>query len=140
MSQTSRFKRPAVLVMAASIALGAAACSEPSSSASVASGSTGEAVDVVNISFATDPIEIDAGTEVIWTNRDEGVHHTVTSGTPGDKGVPGLGEEKEASPDGLFDGDLPDAGASFGFTFDDPGTYAYYCTVHSSMTGKVIVS
>ena len=30
-------------------------------------------------------------------------------------------------------------GATFSFTFDTPGTYAYHCGIHPSMTGEVIV-
>jgi plastocyanin len=98
-----------------------------------------ELVDVVNISFATDPVQIEIGTDVTWINRDEGVHHSVTSGLPGDTGVPGLDQEEPPKPDGLFDGDLPEAGSSFSFTFTEAGTYPYFCRIHSSMTGEVVV-
>ncbi len=97
-------------------------------------------IEVVNIAFATDPVEIEAGTEVVWTNRDEGVHHTVTSGLPGDKGIPGADNGTEAKPDGVFHGDLPEAGDTFSFEFTEPGTYEYFCQVHFSMTGTVEVS
>ena len=100
----------------------------------------GVEVDVVNIAYSPDPLEISTGTEVTWTNQDEGVHHTVTSGLPGDNGVPGVSEGKPAKPDGLFDGDLPDAGESFSFTFEEAGTYAYFCRIHPSMTAEVIVN
>lgn len=99
----------------------------------------GVKVDVVNIAYSPDPLEISTGTEVTWTNQDEGVHHTVTSGLPGDNGVPGVSEGKPAKPDGVFDGDLPDAGESFSFTFEEAGTYAYFCRIHPSMTAEVIV-
>jgi plastocyanin len=28
---------------------------------------------------------------------------------------------------------------TFSFTFDKPGTYAYFCSIHPKMTGQVVV-
>ena len=53
--------------------------------------------------------------------------HTVTSGTPGD----GSGE--------LFDSGLIDTYLYFSYTFEESGTYDYYCTTHPWMQGKVVV-
>ena len=64
-------------------------------------------------------VEVDAGTEVVWTNSDT-VLHTVTD------------------PDGAFDGWLL-PGEEFAFTFDTPGTYTYGCTVHPWAGGVVTV-
>lgn len=75
----------------------------------------------------------------MWTNQDEGVHHTATSGLPGDVGVPGVSAAAPPNPDGVFDGDLPDEGDQFTYTFEESGSYAYFCRVHPSMTGEVIV-
>lgn len=130
------------LLLAAATLVGAG-CQEGSSErpkADAPGSAAGAGVEVVNIAYSPDPLEISTGTEVTWTNLDEGVHHTVTSGIPGDNGVPGVSEGKPAKADGLFDGDLPDAGESFSFTFDKAGTYAYFCGVHPSMTGKVVVN
>lgn len=65
--------------------------------------------------------------------------HTVTSGKPGDQGVPGLDNAKPSKPDGLFDGTLADAGDTFEFTFDEAGTFVYFCRVHPVMTARVVV-
>lgn len=106
-------------------------------------GSAAQAPDtriaVVNIAFDPETVTVEAGTEVLWVNEDEAVHHTVTSGEPGDNGVPGVSKGKKARPDGTFDGDLPEAPAEFTFTFDKPGTYAYFCKIHPSMTGEIVV-
>lgn len=96
-------------------------------------------VEVVNISFSPATLEIESGTEVVWTNQDEGVNHTATSGLPGDNGVPGVSKPKPPKPNGVFDGDLPDVSSQFTFTFTESGTYAYFCRIHPSMTGEVIV-
>jgi plastocyanin len=66
------------------------------------------------------------GTTVTWSNDDTAAH-TVTSGTP------------EGS-DGLFDSSIFMAGTSFEFTFDEAGTYDYFCMVHPWMTGIIHVN
>jgi plastocyanin len=97
------------------------------------------AVTVEHVAFSPASLEVDAGTEVTWTNRDAAVVHTATSGIPGDKGVPGRDNGTPPEPDGTFDGEMDGADASFSFTFDEPGTYAYFCRVHQSMTGEIVV-
>ena len=47
-------------------------------------------VEVVNIAYSPATLEIESGTDVVWINQDDGVRHTVTSGLPGDNGVPGV--------------------------------------------------
>jgi len=96
-------------------------------------------VAVVNIAYAPETITVETGTEVVWTNEDQSVHHTVTSGIRAKDGVPGVSKGKLERADGTFDGDLPDASSEFRFTFDEAGTYAYFCRVHPSMTGAVVV-
>jgi predicted secreted protein with PEFG-CTERM motif len=67
------------------------------------------------------------GGTVTWENTDNAAH-TITSGTA----VQG--------PDGVFDSSLMMAnGPSFSHTFDDAGTYGYFCMVHPWMAGSVIV-
>jgi hypothetical protein len=58
---------------------------------------------------------------VTWINRDI-VRHTVTSS------------------DGLFDSGRLSAGGRFNYTFDEPGTYGYFCTIHPLMRGTIIVT
>lgn len=125
------------MVLVAAVAFGA--CGGSNGSTTGERSGTPAAIDVVNIAYAPASLEIAAGDAVVWTNRDEGVRHTVTSGMPGDNGVPGVTEGKPSDPDGVFDGDLPDASASFGFTFDQAGTFPYFCEVHPSMTGEIVV-
>lgn len=119
--------------------LGACGGSSPAESEGAEAGSSTTSIEVVNIAYAPETLEVGIGDKVEWTSKDEGVHHTVTSGTPGDNGVPGVSEGKPPKPDGVFDGDLPDASSTFTFTFDKAGTYAYFCEVHPSMVGEVIV-
>ena len=86
----------------------------------------GEAeVALRNIAFSPEKITVDAGTTVTFTNEDV-VRHTVTSGEPG-------------GPDGTFDEDLPDQGDVAELTFDEPGTFVYFCDLHRDMAGEIVV-
>jgi plastocyanin len=41
--------------------------------------------------------------------------------------------------DGSFDSDILGRGDAWSMTFDEPGKYEYYCTLHHSMQGVVVV-
>jgi len=71
-------------------------------------------------------VKIGVGETVTWSNDDTAAH-TVTSGTA----AGGL--------DGVFDSSLFMAGAEFSHTFDEAGTFEYFCMVHPWMAGTVIV-
>jgi len=91
---------------------------------------TGTAVpgcEETNECYLPENISINAGDTVIWSNTDT-TAHTVTSGSPTD------------GPDGVFDSSLFMAGATFEVTFDDSGSYDYFCMVHPWMSGSVQVS
>jgi plastocyanin len=70
--------------------------------------------------FTPAAIQVPAGTEVTWTFKDGFIPHDVVG-------------------DGFSSGD-PRRKGSFAHTFDRPGTYAYHCTVHDGMTGRVVVT
>jgi plastocyanin len=73
-------------------------------------------------SYNPNPIEIKVGDMVTWINDDSSAH-TVTS-----------------SNDSTFDSDIMRRGETFSFTFDNVGEYPYFCTLHPSMVGTVIVT
>ena len=56
---------------------------------------------------------------------DDTAAHTVTSGLVAEGG------------DGMFDSSLFAAGATFEYTFNEAGTFDYFCMVHPWMTGIV---
>ena len=90
-------------------------------------GSSTPGCEDTNSCFDPNPVTIAMGGTVTWENTDTAAH-TVTSGSPAD------------GPDGVFDSSLIMAGgASFSHTFDDAGTYDYFCMVHPWMAGSVIV-
>ena len=86
---------------------------------------TGKGVTIVDFAFDPSTIEVDAGSTVTWTNED-GVTHTVTAGAPG-------------SAEETFDESL-DGAATAEVTFDEAGTFPYFCAIHTDMTGEVVVS
>ena len=85
-----------------------------------------DTVEVRNINFEPADIEVALGTTVTWVNEDV-VNHTVTSGPAGD-------------PDGMFDEPLSSGGDDATITFDEAGTFDYYCDLHRNMVGSVTVT
>jgi plastocyanin len=133
--RSSLAARPAWLIAAASL-LAFGACG---GDAREGTGSgRDEAVTIEGIAFEPDELTIDRGDTVVWTNEDD-VDHTVTSGEAGDQGVPGVDEGTPSKPDGLFDDALERAGSTSSFTFEEAGTYLYFCRVHAAMKGVITV-
>jgi plastocyanin len=95
-------------------------------------------VDVVDTKFTPAAIKIKKGTTVTW-NFKGNVSHTVTS-------VPGTGPIQPTTTNGTpaatihFDSGGRPKGKTFEFTFDEPGTYNYFCTIHHVMEGTVYVT
>ena len=75
-------------------------------------------VTIAGFAYSPDPVTINVGDTVTWTNND-GVAHTAT----------GSG----------FNTGTISTGASKSVTFNSAGTFAYHCTIHPSMTGTVVV-
>jgi plastocyanin len=87
---------------------------------------SGNFVAISGYAYYPSSITISKGTTVTWVNMDF-VQHTVTSGT-------------EQAPTGDFDSHLLGHMQSFSYTFNTPGTYAYYCDLHPNMIGTVQVT
>ncbi len=88
------------------------------------------------ISFKPDVVEVSEGDTVTWVNEESSSPHTVTSGEV-EQGSGGV----TANPDGTFASGNLSPGDTFEFTFDEPGTFAYYCAIHpATMTGEVSVA
>lgn len=130
-----------LLLVALSVVLSACGGSgdetgEPTTSA----GNQPSETEVIIEGIAFDPKEltVQAGDTVTWVNKDP-VDHTVTSGTPGEQGVPGVEEGTKPKVDGMFDDPLKSAGSTSSFTFEERGTFVYFCRVHAAMTAVVTV-
>ena len=72
-----------------------------------------------DFAFAPQELVIGAGTMVTWKQNHKVVHTVVSQG--------------------LFESEVLNLGDAFTFTFTEPGEYEYYCSLHPSMRGKVIV-
>jgi plastocyanin len=79
---------------------------------------TEQKIAIQNFAFSPQTITVAAGTKVTWTNEDSAPHQ-IKSDT--------------------FNSNNLNTGESFSFTFDQVGTYDYICSIHPSMTGKIIV-
>ncbi len=77
-------------------------------------------MNMQNFAYQMANIQVRVGTTVTWTNQDN-VPHSVTF------------------KNGMKDSGLLSQGQSFSYTFNTPGTYQYYCTVHPYMAATVTV-
>ena len=93
----------------------------------MAVGSSLVGCETTNECYIPHMVTIDVGGEVMWNNID-GMAHTVSAGTPAE----GISEH--------FDSGLVGPGAMFSHTFDEAGTFDYFCMVHPWMVGSVMVS
>jgi plastocyanin len=87
-----------------------------------------DSVSAFDNRFEPERIRIVAGTEVTWTNEGRNDHNI----------VPVDDESWGVDPDGFAPGDV------YRYTFEQPGIYEYFCSLHGSpdagMTGAVEVT
>ncbi len=83
--------------------------------------------EITDACYIPGSVTINVGDTVAWDNADIAAH-TVTSGSP------------QTGPSGEFDSSLIIGGAIFEVTFDEAGSYEYFCLVHPWMLGAVDVS
>lgn len=78
-------------------------------------------VSIKNFSFNPSTVTVKTGTKVTWVNNDS-FSHTITS----DSG-------------NLLNSSAIAPGQSFSFTFANPGSATYHCSIHPTMKGTVVV-
>ena len=87
---------------------------------------TGEAavspleVQVDNFTFGPATLTVPVNSTVTWVNKDD-LPHTI------------------ASSDGVFKSKALDTEDKYSYTFTKAGTYAYFCSIHPKMVGKIVV-
>jgi LPXTG-motif cell wall-anchored protein len=86
----------------------------------VASAAASSTVTIRNFAFSPESVTIDVGDTVTWTNQDS-VEHSATAD------------------DGSFDTDLLADGESGSHTFEEAGTFQYFCKPHPNMKGTITV-
>ena len=79
------------------------------------------AISIDNFTFSPAKLTVKAGTTVTWTNRDDIPHGIAWSNNA-------LARSKAM-----------DTNDSVTFTFTTPGTYQYFCYIHPTMVGSIVV-
>jgi plastocyanin len=77
-------------------------------------------VRVDNFTFGPDTLTVPVNSTVTWVNKDD-LPHTI------------------ASTDGVFKSKALDTDDKYSYTFSKAGTYAYFCSIHPKMVGKIVV-
>lgn len=100
-------------------------------------------VQVLDNSYRPIDLVIEAGTEVSFVNKGRNEHNILPDAVANDAELEELlATDASATSWGVASTDLP-PGATFTHVFLEPGTYAYYCSIHGvagkGMYGVVIV-
>lgn len=112
-------------------ALVLAACSSSSGDQSADSGNPsttttttsedGHGISIKDFAFGPSTLAISVGETVTWANNDDGIAHTTTSD------------------DDVWQSGALNPGDTFEFTFNEPGIFTYFCSIHPSMTATITV-
>jgi len=111
---TKRFERLRRLLSAALLLAAASLAVSHAAQAENAS------VAIDNFTFNPPRLSVRPGTTVTWRNADD-IPHAIASTTTALKSK------------------ALDTDDSYSFTFTDPGTYDYFCSLHPHMTGTIVV-
>ncbi len=85
-----------------------------------AGGTAPGVVKVVDYTFSPAELKTAVGQKVTWNFADEAGHDVVST-------------------EGTFKSEVLGSGGTYSFTFNRAGTFDYFCSIHPSMKGKVIV-
>jgi amicyanin len=77
-------------------------------------------VKIDDFAFSPPSLTVKVGAAVTWLNKDD-IPHTVASKAQ------------------VFKSKALDTNDSFSFTFNEAGTYEYFCSLHPHMTGTIVV-
>lgn len=91
-----------------------------SSNATPTVGGRAETVSIRDFTFSPGNVTVPVGASVTWTNYDDAPHSATAKDGSWTTGILNKGETKT-------------------ITFDKPGDYAYYCTVHPNMVARLQV-
>jgi plastocyanin len=93
-----------------------------------------------SMSFSPASVTVKVGQTIAWHNSDAITHAVAqNSSQSGGGGNSGYGGGSPSN-GGFGTGDVSSGTTSAAITFQNPGTYAYHCAIHPSMTGTLIVT
>ena len=126
-----------VMVVGGALLLAACAGSSPAGTPDTTAGSSdttpdatvgtppasdGSEVSIENFLFGPGELTVSVGETITWTNNESGIPHTTTAD------------------DGLWGSEALQPGDDFEFTFAEPGTFTYFCSIHPNMTATITVT
>lgn len=103
-----------------------------------------QAMTIKGFAFSPNTIDITKGTAVTWKNEDT-VPHTVTTGIapptfpPLPSGASPTPFPSLSSGDGKVNSGRIEPQGTFSFTFNEAGTFNYFCAVHPAMKASITV-
>lgn len=83
----------------------------------------GNSIEINHHHFAPDTLTIKKGTKITWVNHDQDPHTVFDS-----------------APEKKFHSSALDTNDTYAFTFSQPGTYHFFCTMHPDMVGTIVVN
>jgi plastocyanin len=116
MARLRRVAPSSVLLPLSAIVAAAALLALP-----IAAVAADQAVTISGFAFHPPSVTVNAGDTVTWTNND-GISHTAT-----------------ADDGSTFNTGAIGSGGSASATFNSAGTFAYHCSIHPTMHGRVVV-
>jgi len=78
-------------------------------------------IEISNMQFSPARVVVKSGSQVTWEQQDAAPHVVISSNS----------NELRSS--------TLRSGQSYTHTFNEPGTYEYYCSLHPSMRGTIVV-
>ncbi len=143
-ARCSRRRTPLAVVLLIASVLALGACGDDDGDD--ATGPTTPPPDQVQVStvsiqgqaFEPQSITIPVNNQVEWTNND--LTDPASAGTGSSDSNPAATQHAVVFDDGSFDSGPLEGLSTATFTFLEPGTYAYHCSIHPSMTGTVVVT
>jgi plastocyanin len=125
--------------LVAAVGIGAVVLSGACSSSGAKVGpatKAGATVSTGLLAFAPKTVSIHTGQTVTWIGGDN-IRHVLVEGSY-QVGSDGL--RTKESDDKAFHLELSRKGQQVSHTYDRPGTFTYFCTIHHGMNGTVTVS
>ena len=117
--------RVGLLVLIGGVTFVACASAGTPAATKAPAGPSGATVNIKSFAFGPASVTISKGQSVVFTNSD-GTTHTVSSGVAPNK-------------DGKFDKEIAN-GSEATITFASAGTFTYFCNIHQTMKGTVVVN